>query len=568
MAAEQPDEGLRLDGVIAAVSTYPSPVAFGDTLSLWERVEADAMRDSSPLVAMRGISKRFGSVQAADAVDLTLNAGDVLGLLGENGAGKTTLMNVLFGTYAADAGTIEVEGKPVAIRNSADALNFGIGMVHQHFELVPRHTVIENLLVGKAGPDGRLTRALATERLKTIGRDYHLQLDPDRLVGDLSVGEQQRVEIAKSLVRGARILVLDEPTATLTPRESDGLFRALRSMAKRGMGVIFISHKLAEVIEITNRITVMRHGRVVAELENDGNLSKPQLARAMCGRDLVPPEKPPVAVGAPLLSLDHVCAKGRGALDDVSLTLRAGEIVGIAGVSGNGQRELADLVAGVLQPERGTIAVAGTVVAHPSPKAMQALKIGRVPEDRLTTGMIGALPLSESMALPWIDQAPFSRRGVLDRGAIRGFAEKQIARFDIRTSGPEARTGTLSGGNLQKALLAREIASDPKILLAAQPTRGIDVGATEFIHGQFLALRASGGAVLLISEDLEEIFALSDRIAVMYGGRIMADIPVAEATVERVGLLMAGISESPSPLAGEGQGGGKDDGSGMAEASP
>jgi general nucleoside transport system ATP-binding protein len=496
-----------------------------------------------PLVAMRGISKRFGSVQAADSVELTLNSGDILGLLGENGAGKTTLMNVLFGTYAADAGTIEVEGRPVSIRNSADALNFGIGMVHQHFELVPRHTVLENLLVGRAGPDGRLSRATAIERLAHIGRDYHLDLDPDRLVGSLSIGEQQRVEIAKSLVRGARILVLDEPTATLTPREADGLFRALRSMAAKGMGVIFISHKLGEVLEVTNRITIMRHGRVVAERLNDGMLSKPELARLMCGRDLKPPDKPAVTVGAPLLTLNHIVTKGGVALNNVSLTLRAGEIVGIAGVSGNGQRELADLVAGVLQPERGDVSVVGEVVTDLTPKRMQALKIGRVPEDRLTTGMIGALPLSESMALPWVDAPPFSRRGILNRTAIRRFATDQIEKFDIRTSGPEARTGTLSGGNLQKALLAREIAREPKILLAAQPTRGIDVGATEFIHGQFLSLRANGGAVLLISEDLEEIFALSDRIAVMYRGRFMANMPVAEATIERVGLLMAGVEE-------------------------
>jgi simple sugar transport system ATP-binding protein len=409
---------------------------------------------------------------------------------------------------------------------------------------VPRHTVLENLLVGKSGPDGRLSRATAAERLAQIGSDYHLELDPDRLVSELSIGEQQRVEIAKSLVRGARILVLDEPTATLTPRETEGLFRALRSMAERGMGVIFISHKLAEVIEITNRVTVMRHGRVVAELQNDGTIRKPDLARAMCGRDLVPPEKPPVAVGTQLLQLDRVSARrGRTALSDVSLTLRAGEIVGIAGVSGNGQKELADLIAGVLPPESGTIAIAGAVVAHPSPTAIKAENVGRVPEDRLATGMIGALPLSESMALPWVDDLPFSRRGILDRAAIRRFAREQIERFDIRTSGPEARTATLSGGNLQKALIARELAHSPKILLAAQPTRGIDVGATEFIHRQFLALRASGGAVLLISEDLEELFALSDRIAVMYRGRIMADLPVAEATVERVGLMMAGIEE-------------------------
>jgi ABC-type uncharacterized transport system ATPase subunit len=497
-----------------------------------------------PLVAMRRISKRFGAVQACADVDLAVDAGDIVGLLGENGAGKTSLMSVLFGTYAADAGSIAIDGRPVAIRSSADALACGIGMVHQHFQLVPRHTVAENLMVGRGGAEGRLTRRMIGERLAGLGRDFHLTLDPDRLVSDLSVGEQQRVEIAKSLVRGARILVLDEPTATLTPHETDGLFKALRAMAARGMGVIFISHKLGEVLQITTRITVMRHGRVVAERRNDGSLAKPELARLMVGRELVPPARPNVAPGAPLLTLDRVTAgRGRVALENVSLTLREGEIVGIAGVSGNGQRELADLVAGVLRPERGTIAVSGVAIEDPNPKRMQALSIGRVPEDRLTTGMIGAMPLAESMALPWVGAPPFSRRGVLDRRAIRDFATAQIARFDIRTSGPEARTATLSGGNLQKALLAREMARDPKILLAAQPTRGIDVGATEFVHGQFLALRSRGGAVLLISEDLEELFALSDRIAVMYRGRIVADLPVGEASVERVGLLMAGVEE-------------------------
>jgi simple sugar transport system ATP-binding protein len=261
---------------------------------------------------MRGIGKRFGAVQACAGVDLTLNSGDILGLLGENGAGKTTLMNVLFGTYAADEGTIAVDGRPATIRNSADALALGIGMVHQHFQLVPRHTVIENLLVGRAGPGVRLKRRAVVERLAAIGRDFHISLDPDRLVGDLSVGEQQRVEIAKALVRGARILVLDEPTATLTPRETEGLFAALRAMTAKGMGVIFISHKLGEVIEITNRITVMRHGRVVAERANAGGLSKGELARLMCGRELNPPERPPVAAGAPLLVLDRVSTGGEG----------------------------------------------------------------------------------------------------------------------------------------------------------------------------------------------------------------------------------------------------------------
>ena len=500
-----------------------------------------------PLLVMRGISKRFGAVVACAGVDLTLDAGDILGLLGENGAGKTSLMNVLFGTYTADEGTIAVEGRPVVIRNSADALKLGIGMVHQHFQLVPRHTVLENLLVGRAGPDGRLSRRIVEERLSAIVRDFHLALEPHRLVGDLSVGEQQRVEIAKSLVRGARILVLDEPTASLTPRETGGLFAALRAMAARGMGIIFITHKLGEAIALTSRLLVMRHGRVVAERANAGELSKQDLARLMCGRDLRPPARPPAKPGAPLLALDHVSTRTRSAggiaLRDVSLTLRAGEIVGIAGVSGNGQRELADIVAGMLVPDSGSITIAGERIAAVGPRQMQAHCIGRVPEDRMTVGMIGALPLAESMALPWIDRPPFSRFGIIDRRRVRQFAAEQIARFDIRTAGPDARAATLSGGNLQKALLARELARRPRILLAAQPTRGIDVGATEFIHGELLALRGDGGGVLLISEDLEELFQLADRIAVMYCGRIIADVPIETATIERIGLLMAGVTE-------------------------
>ncbi len=501
---------------------------------------------SPPLLAMRGIRKSFGAVWANDDVDLTLWPGDILGLLGENGAGKTTLMNVLFGVYSADAGRIEIAGKPVVIRDSADAIGCGIGMVHQHFHLVPRHTVLENLMVGRKGRHGRLDRAAARRRLDGIATRYRLRLDADALVGDLTIGEQQRLEIVKALFQGARILILDEPTAALTPQEAEGLFDALRAMSREGMGVIFISHKLNEVRAVTNRVMVMRQGVVVAPETDPRKTSERELAELMCGHELTPPVKPATEPGRVLLRLSGLRTSGEGqrGLRDVSLEVRAGEVLGIAGVSGNGQRELADVVAGVLAPSAGTIEVDGRPVPRPSPRTMQELGIGRIPEDRLGTGLVTGLPLSDSMVLPWIGRPPFSRRGVLDRGAIRAFVEEQMARYGIHAAGPEARTGTLSGGNLQKALLARELAHDPLVVLASQPTRGLDVAAAEFVHRRFLDLRGRDRAILLISEDLEELFALSDRIAVMYEGRIMAVLPIAEATVQRVGLMMTGVSEA------------------------
>ncbi len=507
------------------------------------------MTRSGPLLELRGIDKRFGPVHANRSVDLTLDAREVLGLLGENGAGKTTLMNILFGIYRADAGQVRIDGRAVAIRSPADALAAGIGMVHQHFHLVERHSVLENLMVGEPGRRGLLDRTGARARLAEIGTRYGLRLDPERPVGALGVGEQQRLEIIKALYRGARVLILDEPTSVLTPQETEGLFGAIRAMAAQGVGVIFISHKLNEVRAITDRLVVMRQGAVVARIANDGTLSARRLAELMCGRELTAPARAATKPGPILLALEHVSTR-RGpeqpvALQEVSLSVRGGEILGIIGVSGNGQRELAELIGGTVSAAAGRIEVAGRTVTGASPRRMRRLGVALVPEDRLGAGLLAARPLVDSMIMARIGDAPFSRHGILNQGAARRFVAAEIEKFGIRAAGPEARTGTLSGGNLQKALLARELAFEPLVLVAAQPTRGLDVAAKEFVHRQLLGLRARGRAVLVISEDLEELFELADRIAVMFEGRIVEVMPAAEAEVARIGLLMAGAGASP-----------------------
>ena len=486
---------------------------------------------------MRGISKSFGGVRANANVGFAVAPGEIVGLLGENGAGKTTLMNVLFGVYAADSGSILRAGVPVRIKNSADALAHGVGMVHQHFHLAPRLTVLENLLVGLPGRGGRLARADGLLRLEQIASRFGLRLDADAPVSALSVGEQQRLEIIKALYRGARVLILDEPTAVLPPPEIEGLFRALRAMAGEGLGIIFISHKLNEVRALTHRCVILRQGRVSGVVGDPANTSARNMAQMMCGQEITPPARPAATPGPVVLALENVSAQG---LREVSLALRCGEIVGVAGVSGNGQKALADVISGMLKPTAGRMILAGAEITRFTPAGMQARGLGRIPEDRMTTGIVTALPLADSLVLPRIGDPRFSRNGLLDRRAMLAFAGEQIRAFDIRCSGPMARAGTLSGGNLQKALLARELAFDPKALIAAQPTRGLDIGAARFVHERLLELRGRGCGLVIISEDLEELLALSDRIAVMYEGRIVGVLDAVEASVSAIGLMMTG----------------------------
>jgi ABC-type uncharacterized transport system ATPase subunit len=369
-------------------------------------------------------------------------------------------------------------------------------------------------------------------------------LNPDARVSELTIGEQQRLEIIKALFGDSKILILDEPTAVLTPNESTGLFEALRALAEGGLGIIFISHKLHEVRNVTNRVLVMRAGSVSALVEDTKKVTESDLARLMCGHELNPPQKNTSKLGDTFLSLSAIKtgSSTHQNLKGINLSVQGGEILGIAGVSGNGQKELADVIAGVLSHTEGSIEVKGEIIPKANPRLMQKLKIGRIPEDRMTTGLVTSLPLYVSMVLPWIRRSIFSRFGILRKNEILSFTSKMIKRFSIQATDPEVKTGTLSGGNLQKVLLARELAFEPEVLLASQPTRGLDVAAAEFVHRQFLSLREKGAAIILISEDLEELFALSDRIVVMYEGRIAGETKISDASVEDIGLLMAGAA--------------------------
>jgi ABC-type uncharacterized transport system ATPase subunit len=494
-------------------------------------------------IELRGICKSFGPVLANQSIDFTLEQGEIHALLGENGAGKTTLMRILYGLYTADAGRIFVEGQEVHIRSPKDAIRCGIGMVTQHFTLVPTLSVAENVVLGYIGGFRVEPRACEKDVASAAAR-FGMEVNPGALVRHLSVGERQRVEILKSLYRNARVLILDEPTAVLVPQEVDVLFATLQRLRQEGMSLVFISHKLNEVMAICDRITVLRNGRVVGTVDKDST-SQSELARMMVGRETFGiARQGEKETGEALLRIEQLSAvdtKGLPALRQVNLEVHAGEILGIAGVSGNGQAELSQVLSGLLKPTGGRILVAGEDLTGAPPARFTAARVGRIPEDR-HSGMVGELSVAENLALENLDH--FVRSGMLDRKAIQENAERLIREYQIKAA-PGDRMRTLSGGNMQKALLARALANNPRVVVAAQPTRGLDVGATEYVRARLLEQRDAGAAVLLISEDLDEVVALSDRIAVIYEGRIMGVLPARQASLEQLGLMMSGALEVP-----------------------
>ncbi len=490
------------------------------------------------IIEMQGITKRFGALVANDHVNFALRQGEIHALLGENGAGKTTLMRILYGLYRADEGEIRVAGQLVRIHSPKDAIAAGIGMVTQHFALVPTLTVAENVVLGAEGGFTLHAATIRTQVAQAAAR-FGLEIDPQALVRHLSVGQRQRVEILKALYREARVLILDEPTAVLTPQEVEVLFQTLRRLCAGGLSVIFITHKLNEVMAISDRVTVLRGGRLVETVETQ-TTTQADLARMMVGRETFGVTRQGQEGGAsPVLELVGVCAaddKGLPALKSIALTVQAGEILGIAGVSGNGQKELAETLCGVRPLTAGQIRVQGQEVTGKTPAEFTAAGVGRIPEDR-HLGAVGELSVAENLAIEHLHE--FTRHGVLDRQAIQTHAEALIQQFQIKAR-PADRARTLSGGNLQKVLLARVLAREPRVVIAPNPTRGLDIGATEYVRQQLLQQRDRGAAVLLISEDLDEILALADRIAVLYEGEVVGLLPAHAAAVEQLGLMMAG----------------------------
>jgi len=498
------------------------------------------------ILELEGITKRFPGILANDGINLSLEEGEIHALLGENGAGKTTLMNILYGLYHPDEGTIRIRGEAARIRSSRDAIQAGIGMVHQHFMLIPVFTVTENVMLGDESTKfaGILDRESTARRIREISSAYSLEVDPSVRVSTLPVGVQQRVEIIKLLYREASILIFDEPTSVLTPQEADQLFRIMRSLAESGKSIIFITHKLREVLDVADRITVIRQGRVIGTTTpHEADMNK--LASMMVGRDVVleidKAKAKPAAVTLRVQNLKVLSDRNILAVNGVSFDVSGGEVLGIAGVQGNGQTELVEALTGLRHPVEGRIELSGKEVSRGTPRVFTELGSAHIPEDRQRDGLVLSYPVTDNLVLNTYYLKPFAERAVLQEKTIREHADELIEAFDIRTPSALVNVGTLSGGNQQKVIVARELSRPIKLLIAAQPTRGLDVGSIEYIHGRIIQKRDEGVAVLLVSTELDEVMQLSDRIAVMYRGQIVDILPIEEASKERIGLLMAGI---------------------------
>jgi simple sugar transport system ATP-binding protein len=494
---------------------------------------------------LRGITKRFPGVVANDNVNLELNTGEVLSLIGENGAGKSTLMSVLYGMYKPDEGEIVIDGTPLVFASPADAIAAGIGMVHQHFMLVPVFTVAENVVLGvePTGALGKLNIDEARRMVREISDKYNLDLDPDAVIEDLPVGVQQRVEIVKVLLRDAKVVVFDEPTAVLTPSEIIEFFEIVKTLVSAGRGVVFITHKLKEALNIADRIAVLRRGKVVGEADPK-TATESQIAEMMVGRPVqLTVDKSSAKAGDVVLKVTDLTvldADGRTHVESVSFEVHAGEIVGIAGVQGNGQTELVEALTGLRKATSGVIALDGKDLTHSDPRERHQMGMAHIPEDRQRQGLVGGLSVAENLVLTRYHDDQFSHGVIVDWEAADAIAETLITEYDIRTPNKETGVGTLSGGNQQKVIVARELSRDLRLTIAAQPTRGVDVGSIEYIHSRIVKERDAGTAVLIVSTELEEVMALSDRLLVMYRGKVVAELDPKKVTPMEVGLYMAG----------------------------
>ncbi len=506
----------------------------------------------APVLELRGITKQFPGVLANDNINLTLEKGEIHALLGENGAGKTTLMNILYGLYKPSGGEIFINDRKVDIHGPTDAIRQGIGMVHQHFMLVPVLTVTENVMLGEESLQGGvfLDRKVVAKRIREISEKYGLQVDPNAYVKSLPVGIQQRVEIIKVLYRDANILILDEPTAVLTPQEVEELFKIIKSLVAQGVSLIFITHKLKEVLAVADRITVLRRGKTVGTT-TPAHTNEQALADMMVGRAVeLKVKKKPAHPQAPTLVVENLSIRDERqgvAVDNVSFEVKAGEILGIAGVQGNGQTQLVEALTGLRKIESGAIKIMGQDATHASPRQITELGVAHVPEDRQRDGLVLAYPITGNVVLNTYYQPPFAKNGVVNQAEVRKFTKRVVEEFDVRTPSIDAPVATLSGGNQQKVIVGREFSRPIKLLIAAQPTRGLDVGSIEYIHQRIIEKRDEGTAVVLVSTELDEIRALSDRIAVMFAGRIVAILPAKQVTKEQLGLLMAGAQPEDLP---------------------